>query len=275
MAISITRGKGRLHWAPLVLAAALLGPAGAQAANCEKNPNHETCTGSDGDPGAGNEKVSSRISFRDTATAPEDRIGSENLTGDVYVDSNLPDGHAGVDAFIGSEANTGNIFLRTWSLEDPTFVNRRIYLDFSQEVTNAPDCNPPSDLNYSLQFLKADVNDEVTDGIYALTEVGDSQDSEMRLRFIDGDGQAWFLNFGGGERKLCGSEGSSRVMVTREAVGGDPDIADTGDIWSVEPLEAAPGEYLGCLEKAGGAKGVKAEYCGKFNMPFRFEIAPD
>jgi len=208
--------------------------------------------GGGGDDG-GNEKLPLTIEFADDLG---DRIASDGLP---YLD-----GAAGVEAFVGSQAKTGDILLKL--LDAPS---RTINLDFtggtSDSIDSAcPAIGLPVD---QLQFLEVNASDGsgTPNGVYDLSDGGTSEvQVSMRLRYIDSDGEAWFLNFGTGERKLCGSSTYShdRVWVTKTA---------GQDQWTVH---TAAGESTACLERSGGSGGVKAKFCGRYEMPFSFAATP-
>ena len=234
---------------------AAVAPDPGIAANCAKKPDHPSCPGGGSDDGSGNEKWRSTIVFRD-AVAPPDRMLSD---GADYVD-----GADGVEAFIGSSAKEGDILLKLQNS-----LTRTIHLDFADPVLahQAGDCAAPIELSYELAFLEVDVSGGLgtPQGVYNLD--GDSVMVPMRLRFIDSTGQAWFLNYGTGERKQC----RSGDHPNNEVVVQEPDASI--DEWTVtaDPMNGS----IACLEKGNTGPGSKLKFCGSYNMPFFFTVTPN
>jgi hypothetical protein len=210
--------------------AALLLPQAMRAVECTEKPNHPQCEpGSEGQP-----VTPARITFAD---AVDHEIQSD---GGVYEHSGVIDG---LEVFIGSQANFGNIFLR------PNSSCRK--LNFTVPANG---CGLPAG-TFDFGFLKADVNDVVSDGVFGMAE-GDVVTAPMRIRFFDAAGQAYFLSFQPSQPGPCRNK-SGLVKVERAADGLSRTVSDDGSA---------------CIEKSG-TKGSKAELCiGPVEMNFSFDL---
>ena len=212
--------------------AALLLPQAMRAVDCTEKPNHPQCEpGSEGQP-----VTPARITFAD---AVDHEIRSD---AGVYEHSGVIDG---LEVFIGSQANFGNIFLR------PNSSGRK--LNFTVPANG---CGlSAGTANVDFGFLKTDVNDVVSDGVFGMAE-GDVVMAPMRIRFFDAAGQAYFLNFQPSGPGPCKNK-SNLVKVERAADGASWTVSDDGSA---------------CIEKSG-SKGSKAELCiGPVEMNFSFDL---
>jgi hypothetical protein len=131
----------------------------------------------DGDDGT----IPVSVTFRDD---PYDLIGSDAV--DSYTD-----GTDGVQAFLGSQANTGNIML--WLSKSP----RGLYLDFSDcyDANCVSPFDPFSTAVINNSAIKVNANDVLTDGVLAMT-IGDAISAPMRVYYDFDDGQGpGFIEF--------------------------------------------------------------------------------
>jgi hypothetical protein len=179
------------------------------------------------------------ITFRD---AVGDRIGSDG--GGPYID-----GTQNVEAFIGSKANYGNVWLKN-------LTSRALFVDFADCVSGS--CIPPfSFANQSPAAIKVDANDVIKDGLFGMS-VGDISHVPMRIYLGDPN---WFIDFNPGVKaKYC--KESARVKVERTAP----------DTWVItgeqDPLT---GEWydIGCLSEHTATRDT---FLGNFHMPFRMTV---
>jgi hypothetical protein len=169
--------------------------------------------------------------------------GADRITSDVY--GAYINGQAGVEAFIGSKANLGNLFLRL--LNSPV---RTLKLDF-RDCISIGECKPPAQDVQVPVFLKADVNETLSGGMLAMN-VGDRTTAPMRIRFLDDDPEGpWFVNFDPSIRSCRGSD-----MVTVER--------NSSTTWTV----SAGG--IACLSASG--KTGQSEFRGRYNLPFSLTV---
>lgn len=251
----------RLYSATLLalLAIFLTAPDAARAVNCDKKPDHPACGGDGGDGGdPGNEMLPLTIDFVDALAVTDD--------GSPYVDD--PDG-SGVEAFIGSQAKSGDIVLRLQDTTPPRFID----VTFGATTDSIdPDCgSPPSGL-VTLRHLEVDVQDGAgtPQGVYDLSDEDPDVNVPMRARLeVGAGGQVWVLNYGTGENKLCGASTNAHDSVwVIKTQGADEWTVGTFD------LNGDPVGSLACLEKAGAGKGDKTKFCGRYEMPFSFTATP-
>ena len=119
-------------------------------------------------------------------------------------------GVGGVEAFIGSAANTGNIWLRT--IDAPA---RGLWLDFSRcESVDPADCTPPfaAEVNGGAS-IKVEADSIFSRGIYDMA-VGTFIHPPMRVYYIDA-GQMRFVDFNNVARggDPCKNQGVVNVEV--------------------------------------------------------------
>lgn len=197
-----------------------------------------------GDPGDGNEVTPVTVLFDDFAT---DRVGSD---GAIYVNDYNEATDSGVRAFIGTQANLGNIKL--WLSKAPT---RALWLDFSDCFTES--CTPlfAMDLDYN-SAIDVQVNEVQKDGVWGIP-LGTTVYAPMRIWYEDpanpGDpGFIYFDNVRGGSSP-CKNSGAGNVEVTR--------ISDTE--WTV----SASDQIYSCASLPG-----RKELAGFFIMPFSFTV---
>jgi hypothetical protein len=194
----------------------------------------------DGDDGT----IPVSVTFLDAQT---DLIGSDD--GTPYLD-----GTDGVQAFLGSQANTGNIML--WLSKSP----RGLYMDFSDCYGTGTDCVSPLDpiLNgvISNSAIKVNANDVLTEGVFAM-RFGEAHAISAPMRvyydFDDGRGPG-FIEFNPAVKggSPCKNK-SNFVTVVR--------ISETS--WEVS---SAPGNRA-CATQPGGR-----QLAGIFKMPFKFTV---
>jgi len=169
---------------------------------------------------------------------------------------------AGVNVFMGSRANLGNIFLKgdgsfTAPLPDNT---RLLFLDFDISIcTSGGPCGVPTFFGEDRSKLVragfvVDVKKAVKDGVYA---IGPPQTAPMRLQFHeDVDGNVahednWFLYFDP-KKKNC--EASGKVNVENSGSG----------VWTVSGMG-----LTGCVVQQ---TGPNADPVGFFDMDFSFNV---
>ena len=230
--------------------------------------------GNKGGDTSDNEKWPSTITFLERAT---DHFTSD---GDVAYGDNTPN-PGDVEAFIGSEAKDGDIILNLRPISADTA--RHITLDFGA-TPNFETCGAPPALDeqnpdhggatnhLNVQHLEVNVSDDgvidgqkLSQGVYNMVE-DDEVLVSMRLLVRDANDELWFVNYGSGERKLCGAElGTGNYPVLVEHLG-TPD-GDGIPAWRVTSTGVA------CLEKHGGA-GAKTKKCGSHHLDFQFDIQP-
>ena len=205
--------------------------------------------GGGGNDGAGTTAIS--ITFRD---AMDDRVGSFPIG--PYVD-----GVDSVEAFIGSKANYGNVWLRLAQSD------RGLYLDFGTCVSNS--CTSPFDPLYnsvlagviSISAIKVDANDVLSDGLLGMVENGDSITAPMRIYYQFNKGDApGFIEFNPSVKggSPCKNK-SNFVTVVRTS-------ATTWEITSSADIASNTGNRA-CATLPGGD-----ELSGIYLMPFLFTV---
>lgn len=235
------------HIAKALLTAFLIaGLAGA--AHAGKGGTKGKPGGDGGDPGDGNEVTPVSVLFRDNfATVPIDRVGSD---GALYVNDYDEATDSGVRAFIGTQANLGNIKL--WLQKAPA---RALWLDFSDCFTES--CTPLFDMGLDFNSgIDVQVNEVQKDGVWGIP-VGDSVLAPMRIWYEDpaNPGDPGFIHFDNvkGGNSPCKNSGAGNVEVTR--------IGDTQ--WTV----SASDQIYSCALLPG-----RKELAGFFIMPFSFTV---
>jgi hypothetical protein len=217
--------------------------------------------GKPGKPGGGggddgNPVTPATITFRNClGLALPDCLGADKIRSDtegIYADQ----GEGGMRVFLGSQANTGNIFL-----QNSGAAGRELVLDFtgcSSDLCTASSGITSGTNNVDVVFLIVNVKDGIQDGVFAL---GADQNVSvpMRVRFIPNDNarQRWFLEFDPSV-KNCG--GSTKVTVTGV-------LQDSELKWEVE------GTGQGCLIHTTGPSKKDHHILGEFSMPFKFTVA--
>jgi len=197
-----------------------------------------------GDPGDGNEVTPATVVFRDLATDP---VGSD---GAIYIDNYDEATDSGVRAFIGTQANLGNIKL--WLQKAPA---RALWLDFSDCFTES--CTPLFEMGFnSSSGIDVQVNEVQQDGVWGMS-VGTTVDAPMRIWYEDpaNPGDPGFIHFDNvkGGSSPCKNSGAGNVEVTR--------IGDTE--WTV----SASDQIYSCALLPG-----RKELAGFFIMPFSFTV---
>ena len=167
--------------------------------NCNKDP---VC----GDGSSGGEITPATITFDDNAAG----IRSDGSGPYVHMDPE----DVGLDVFIGSAANDGNIILRpNDGLRD---LNITIPLDDQCGLTTGL---------IDLELLKVDVDDAVSGGIYGIAP-DDFANVPMKIRF-DVGGTLYFLNFNNDQSGPCKNK-SGLVRVERATNGASWTVSDDG-----------------------------------------------
>lgn len=171
----------------------------------------------------------------------DDRIKSD--TGLDY-----QDGVENVEAFIGSAANFGNVWLK---LKNST---RGLFLDFTDCASPLAECKPPFASQVVLANIKVHANDVKQDGLFGMV-IGESISAPMRVYYwLSADQPPGFVDFNPNQagKSLCKNKGSF-VTVTR-----------TGNAtWEV----LADPSTIACVTLPGGA-----EFGGTYRMPFQFTV---
>lgn len=218
----------------------LSSPAQAGQANvdCDQKPNHPQCQ-----PGNESQQVTpARITY---ATGAGHDIEGDTGTG-IYEGLNSPDG---LEVFIGSQANSGNIFLRQ---QDPSIDNRALRINIP-----ANECGLPEVAAYfPLRFANAKPDNVIPDGVFGIAENESSGAIPMKIMFLDGANE-YFINFDPSLPGPCNGQ-SGYVKVERL-----PDVGGKGR-WTVSPNGNA------CIEKQ--QKGKNKRCAGLVPMSFSFNL---
>ena len=192
------------------------------------------------DGGGGGGVTPASITFRD---AVDDRVGSDVIT--PYIN-----GVDGVEAFLGSKANVGNVWLRLAQ------SSRGLYLDFADCYNN--NCiSPLAPLDngvVSLSAIKLDADDVLSGGIVSMA-LGETISAPLRIYYQFEGGEApGFIEFNPGVRggSPCKNK-SNFVTVIR--------TSDTS--WDIS---AEPGNRA-CATMPGGN-----DLSGVYLMPFSFTV---
>ena len=246
---------------------ALVAPTATQAQNCNKNPDHPKCAGD------GQATTPSIVTFRDD---PGDGLQSD---GDLIYGPEYTHGEPTTDdlrVFIGSAANEGNIKMQFGPDHTfPAVVVRGFTLDFSNPGgdPNTGVCLPAGGSEFVVpHFLKVDVNDFISQGIFGLTTVGATSLASMTVRFFDAEENPYFLNFTPVNSGPCQGQWDL-VSVARTSIA-DPSDPGSRDVWTVS---VSDGPLGACLEKSKtgkGKNGTPATFCGAYNLPGEFYITP-
>lgn len=195
-----------------------------------------------GFPSAAFANLHPETALLDLCPVLDDRIKSD--TGMPYEDG--MDG--GVEAFIGSQANLGNVWLK---LAKST---RGLFLDFTGCASPPEECKPPfTSQVVSLASIKVDANDVKKDGLFGMV-VGESISAPMRVYYqLSADQPPGFVDFNPNQtgKEPCKNKGNfvtvRRTGNTTWEVIGDPNI-------------------IGCVTLPGGGFG------GTYGMPFQFTV---
>ena len=207
------------------------------------------------DGGGGSGSVPISIDFRDLI---DDRVGSD--IGAQYVD-----GVNGVNAYLGSKANSGNVWLKLAKSA------RGLYLDFSACAANT--CLTPfddlagSDVVdagvISNSAIKLDADQVVTGGVLSM-QPDETLMAPMRIFYDFDDGRGpGFIDFNPGVKggNPCKNK-SNFVTVISSDTNGD----GTTDSWTIT---AEPGNRACVLLPGGGGRGSLS---GIYWMPFSFTV---
>lgn len=176
-----------------------------------------------------------------TCPAPADRIRSD--WGQSYID-----GEDGVEAFLGSKANFGNVWLK---LENSP---RGLLLDFSECVSPSESCNPPASQVYSLASIKVDANDVKKNGLLGMS-VNETISAPMRVYYrVSAEQGPGFIDFNPDLTGRTACKGASDfVSVTR-----------TGEAsWEI----VADPTRIGCVTLPDNAG-----WAGNYHFPFQFTV---
>lgn len=180
--------------------------------------------------------------LQDLCPVADDRIQSD-------VGFSYEDGLEGVQAFLGSAANFGNVWLRLKNSP------RGLFLDFTDCASPPGECKPPFVSQVvSLANIKVDANDVKQDGLFGMA-LEETINPPMRFYYwLSADQPPGFVDFNPNQtgKSLCKNKGNF-VSVTR-----------TGDAtWEV----IADANTTGCVTLPGGA-----EFGGTYRMPFQFTV---
>jgi len=184
--------------------------------------------------------------------------------GDIDSDDGPYESEPGMNVFIGSRANLGNIFIKG----DGSFTaplpngSRLLFLNFSNCNTTIGPCDLPlfstglfTSGNVRAGFV-VDVNKAVKEGVYAIGPDQTEETAPMRLQFQQpGDDvahdQNWFLYFDP-KKKNCEDS-------------GEVDVENTGSgVWTVSGTG-----LTGCVVQQ---TGPNTEPVGFFDMTFSFDV---
>lgn len=193
--------------------------------------------GGDGGGGGSQVKTPARITFDDSQTGIRSDGGS-------YEGFDNPNG---LEVFIGSQGNYGNIYFRTNSITPPS--PRALNMTLPANTCGLP----TSATTYYFHFANAKPDEEVPDGLFGFEAGGPAFNAPMRIRFFHG-GTAYFLNFDAGDKGPCKSQ-SDFVKVER--------LSETE--WRV----FTAGQFA-CVERHN-EKG-KNDLCGTGPMSFSYII---
>lgn len=204
-----------------------------------------------GDPGDGNTGglTPVTITFRD---ALDDRIGSDDYTS--YID-----GVDGVEAFLASKANYGNVWLRL-----DTSPSRGLYLDFTDCAT--PSCTPLFATGViGLSAIKVDANDVQSDGLFGMA-IGARIYPPMRIFYQDDAEQSLeeeqapgFIYFNSNIKGKSPCKNlSDNVEVYRE----------NATLWTITGIGSP---NTACATLPGGQQAGR-NLAGVFYMPFEFSV---
>ncbi len=215
--------------------------------------------GGGGDKEDGGGIVPISVTFADEI---DDRVGSDVML--PYVDGEYPrgDGTGGIEAFLGSKANSGNVWLRLAK------SSRGLLLDFRHCVDGI--CLTPFEdlvgytdgvVNLGVianSAIKLDANDVLTDGVLSMKEGEPASSMPMRIFYDFDDGRGpGFIEFNpdanGGSP--CKNK-SDKVWVKRTSPA-------SWDVWSALDNRA-------CVILPGG--GGRGTLSGIYEMKFSFTV---
>ncbi|HVT43950.1 MAG TPA: hypothetical protein VMT00_06120 [Thermoanaerobaculia bacterium] len=172
--------------------------------------------------------------------AAADRIGSDWKQ--PYVDGEL-----GVEAFLGTQANSGNVLLNVKR------STRGLLLDFTECVSTGR-CTPPPSQIYSLSSIRVDATAVRKNGLLGMA-VHETLSVPARVQYQETAEQGpGFIDFDpnlGGKSPCKGA--SDAVSVTRTGV----------DTWEV----IADPSRIGCVTLPDNAG-----WAGNYHFPFRFMV---
>ena len=192
-----------------------------------------------GDDGGGIVPIS--ITFRDDPFY--DRVGSDIITPYVY-------GLSGVEAFIGSKASYGNVWLKLAKSA------RGLYLDFTEcyDGNCTSPLAPVENGVIDLTAIKLNANDVQKDGVLSMV-VGDTISAPMRIYYEFDDGQGpGFIEFNPSVKGGSPCKNKSNFVTV---------VRNTTTNWSIT---AEPGNRA-CVTLPGGR-----DLAGIFLMPFSFTV---
>ena len=156
--------------------------------------------------------VRSDLLFTNTVT--DAVTGDPLLMGGSYEGFDNPNG---LEVFIGSAANGGNIFLRTNTVGPPPVPNavRDLNMTLPAGAAGAGSgCAelPDAASDYDFHFANAKVDQQVSSGLFGIP-VGETRNAPLRIRFFH-NGQPYFLDFDADIKGNCKAQ-SDFVSVTR------------------------------------------------------------
>jgi len=172
-------------------------------------------------------------------TSP-DRIRSD--WGQSYID-----GEHGVEAFLGTQANSGNVGLRL------NQSSRGLLLEFA-ECASAGSCNPPASQLYSLVFVRVDATAVRKNGILGMS-VNETMSAPARVYYqVSAEQGPGFIDFNpnlSGKNPCKGA--SDFVSVTRTGEG----------TWTIR----ADATRIACVTLPDNAG-----WAGNYHFPFQFTV---
>ena len=225
------------------VAFALMAPASA-AVDCDAKPDHPQCR-----PGNEAQPVTpARITF---ANGVGNDIEGDSIQGDgVYEGLDSPDG---LEVFIGSAANSGNIFL-----QNDTNLSRTLRINMPENGCGLP----VGFSNFPFRRLRAQADAVFQDGVLGMSEGDLSGGIPMRILFEYSDDRYW-LNFKPTETGPCKNQ-SGYAQVERLA--DDPD--GTGN-WTVTNDS---NDGTACIEKVQKRPAKSLLCAGLVEMDFSFHL---
>jgi hypothetical protein len=169
-----------------------------------------------------------------------DRIRSD--WGQSYID-----GENGVEAFLGSQANSGNVLLNLKN------SSRGLMLDFGDCVT-PENCNSPASQVYSLANIRVDATAVKKNGLLGMT-LNETISAPMRVYYwVSADQGPGFIDFNPNLTGKSPCKGASDfVSVTRTGEGS----------WEIE----ADATRIGCVTLPDNAG-----WAGNYHFPFQFTV---
>jgi hypothetical protein len=247
-----SKGVFAVLLATALLASLTVSVAYGQEINCNKKQNRDDPACQGGGGGGEQEKAPARITFHN-------RNDDEILSDGSPYETASPPGDT-IEVFIGTQANGGNIFLRTNSVNYPTTSSRQLVIKVPEVDSSCSFSKILAEEKYSFHFANVKVDTEVSDGLYGI-QLGGTVSAPMKIRFFDGNGAPFFLNFDTKDKGVC-KGGSDFVHVKRitetqwRVFSGDP-------LLNISPSRA-------CLEQHN-SKG-KNFRCAEGEMEFSYII---